>query len=145
MVIVILGILAAFALPRFLDIGKSARVAAVNSLLGTIHTTASNIRLACATAANGCDLNAQMGTLTSQGKTYGLNYGWIGAGGANPSLVLIDTAITYSGFTVSYANPKTIFSLNSAPDPATCSVTYGNAWGTAPPHDYTFSINTAGC
>ncbi|MDR7306174.1 prepilin-type N-terminal cleavage/methylation domain-containing protein [Rhodoferax saidenbachensis] len=143
MVVVVLGVLGAVALPKFVDLGTSARVAAVNALMGTIHTTANNFRMACA-LTSGCDISAQMGTLTYQGKTYGMNYGWIGAG-TSINTNLIDTAIAYSGFTVSIANPNTIFKLNSAKNPATCSVTYGNAWATAAPHDYTYSINTSGC
>jgi len=40
MVIVILGILAAFALPRFADFGKDARVATINSALGAVRSAA---------------------------------------------------------------------------------------------------------
>lgn len=35
MVIVLLGILAAFALPRFADFGRDARIAVVQSAMGT--------------------------------------------------------------------------------------------------------------
>ncbi|MBA1265599.1 pilin [Stutzerimonas stutzeri] len=40
MVIVILGILAAFALPRFADFGKDARVASINGALGAVKSAA---------------------------------------------------------------------------------------------------------
>jgi len=112
--------------------------------MGTIHTAANNFKMLCTLDANGCNTSTQMGSLTYRGKTYGFNYGWIGAGtGINTGL--IDSVVTYNGFTVSIANPNTIFSLNSAKTPATCSVTYGNAWATASPHDYTYSVKTSGC
>jgi MSHA pilin protein MshA len=41
MVIVILGILSAFALPRFADLGAEARVASLNGLAGAIKSAAS--------------------------------------------------------------------------------------------------------
>ncbi|HJE29859.1 MAG TPA: prepilin-type N-terminal cleavage/methylation domain-containing protein, partial [Pseudomonas nitrititolerans] len=40
MVIVILGILAAFALPKFADFGKDARVATLNGALGAVKSAA---------------------------------------------------------------------------------------------------------
>lgn len=41
MVIVVLGILAAFALPRFADFGKEARVASIEGLAGSLRSAAS--------------------------------------------------------------------------------------------------------
>jgi prepilin-type N-terminal cleavage/methylation domain-containing protein len=143
-VIVILGVLAAIALPSYQNIAQSARISTVNALAGAITESASNFRLLCSlNASKGCDINAQMGSLTYQGTTYGMNYGWIGAGtGINTGLV--DNIISYSGFTVSIANPNTTFALKSAPTPANCSVTYGNAWGTSN-QTYTLSVVTTGC
>ena len=42
MVIVILGVLSAFALPRFADLGGDARLASLNALAGTLRSS-SNI------------------------------------------------------------------------------------------------------
>jgi MSHA pilin protein MshA len=39
-VIIVLGILAAFAVPRFMGIDTQARIASVNSLAGTLRSTA---------------------------------------------------------------------------------------------------------
>jgi MSHA pilin protein MshA len=142
MVIVILGVLAAVALPKFLDLGSSARIASINALQGAIKTSANNIHAACA-VNSGCSISARIGSVTLDGKSYGLNYGWIGAGtGINTGL--IDDAIVYSGFSVSISNPYTTFKLNSAPNPNTCSVTYGNAWGTIDTL-YTLTTQTSGC
>lgn len=52
MVIVVLGILAAFALPRFADFGGQARVSAVEGLAGAMRSAAS-IAHAAQLAANG--------------------------------------------------------------------------------------------
>lgn len=46
MVIVILGILAAFALPRFADLGKDARIASLNGLAGSLKSAAAIARSA---------------------------------------------------------------------------------------------------
>ncbi|MEK8046217.1 type II secretion system protein [Ideonella margarita] len=141
MVVVILAVLASVALPRFLDIGTSARVAVVNALAGTLRSSAETLRMACAVRSTQCDVNARMGSITMDGKTYGLNYGWVGAGtGINTGL--IDEAVIHSGFSVSIANPYTTFMLDGAPTPATCSVRYGNAWATGA---ISITINTAGC
>src|SRR3989338_8563395 len=55
MVIVILGILAAFALPRFADLGGEARKSAVNGMVGAIRSAAGiahSMALAQGVAAN---------------------------------------------------------------------------------------------
>lgn len=60
MVIVVLGILAAFALPRFADFGKEARVAALNGLAGSLKSAAAIARsrqLASANATLGSTVN----------------------------------------------------------------------------------------
>ena len=142
-VIVIVIVLTAIALPKFQNMGAPARITSVNNLKGAITTAAANIRMACA-ATPACDIKARMGSITMDGKSYGLNYGWIGAG-TGIDTGLIDNAIEYAGFTPSIAGfYYTTFALTGAPDPSNCSVTYGNAWGTSDSL-YTLTTKTTGC
>ena len=55
MVIVILGILAAFALPRFADLGSDARVATLEALEGAMRSAAGTLWHALETAARNQD------------------------------------------------------------------------------------------
>jgi len=66
MVIVILGILAAFALPRFADFGGEARAASVNGLAGAMRSAASiaHARQAADNAAAGASVTLEGQTIT---------------------------------------------------------------------------------
>lgn len=55
-IIVILGILAATALPKFVDLGKDARIAALNGLAGTLRSTAATWHGKCVIAASNTSL-----------------------------------------------------------------------------------------
>ena len=67
-VITILGILSAFAVPRFIALDTQARVATVNGLAGSVKSAASLARgLAMANAA------AASGSVTMEGQTITLN------------------------------------------------------------------------
>lgn len=57
MVIVILGVLAAVALPRFVSLGQEARIAAVNAFAGAISTAASNAYASCSLSPT-CNVSA---------------------------------------------------------------------------------------
>ena len=79
------------------------------------------------------------------GREVRVNYGWPDAGetlGVNE----VDTVVLYSGFTATlldYAHTR--FELNGAPDPATCSVTYEEAWTRGPVLGMEITTNTSGC
>lgn len=76
MVIVILGILAAFALPRFADLGGDARRATIEGAEGAIKSAASIVYSACL-ASNACDANAATGEdVTLEGQTVEVAYGY---------------------------------------------------------------------
>ncbi|WP_394560387.1 type II secretion system protein [Aquipseudomonas alcaligenes] len=72
MVIVILGILAAFALPRFADFSGQARYSTINGALGSVRS-ASAIVHAAAVAAN---QTSATGTITLEGQNIALAYGY---------------------------------------------------------------------
>ncbi|MEK7815696.1 MAG: type II secretion system protein [Pseudomonadota bacterium] len=119
-VIVILGILAAAALPRFSDLSTDARLAAINGLTGSLRSTAA---IAHATQlAKGLSSN---GNVLLEGTVIQMNDGY-------PIASAIDDALSdYSGFTFTVlsggagANPGAKFTLRTG-----CHVTYSAANGT---------------
>jgi MSHA pilin protein MshA len=135
MVIVILGILAATALPRFVNLGSDARVSVMTGVEGSMR--AANAMIYARAATNG-QLGA-VGTLTAAqipGGPIALVYGF--ASDRNN----LDNAMDLS--------PLTDFNLTTAADirhakattPATCRVTYAPATATTPP---TYTLQTTGC
>ncbi len=114
-VIVILGILAAAALPRFSDLSTDARVAAVNGLAGSVRSAAA---IAHATQlAKGLG----SGTLVSlEGQAVLMSNGYPTA--SNMSLALSDI----SGFTTTLFTNSVEFRLGGRSD---CKVSYLDATG----------------
>lgn len=128
MVIVILGILAAFALPRFADFSKEARVASMNGIAGSVRSASAISRAAFLAAGNsaattvtiegveialtngypsatdnGISAAAQVSGVTSNAATGAITYTVSGYTGTNCNVVY--TAATLSGTTVT---PPTI-------------------------------------
>jgi len=131
-VIVILGILAAAALPRFSDLSTDARVAAINGLAGSLRSAAS---IAHATQlAKGLSDNT---TVTLEGTSIAMSGGYPTASAISQALSDFTnfTAVSVSfgsGFT-----PHAVqFRLNGRVD---CSVSYTNSTNT-----YTVSITSTG-
>jgi len=118
-VIVILGILAAVAVPKFVDMQVDARVSSMNGLAGTLRSAAS---LAHAQWL----VKGQPGTIDMEGTTINMASGYpsADASGGNPGIV---GAINLDGFSVSAeaANGIRTFTLNGGP--AGCSVIYTDA------------------
>jgi MSHA pilin protein MshA len=130
MVIVILGVLAAVAVPRFINLGQEARIAAVNAFAGTISTAASNAHLACNLSPT-CNVSAAHNDtpqpiVTLNGVTLLFDVGV-------PIPFPLGTQIgiwgwfDYTGFTKqTYAGGtrKLEFTKDGATDPMTCKVIY---------------------
>lgn len=114
-VIVILGILAAVALPRFLNLGQSARISAVNALAGGMRSAAAVAHSAALVAAT--TQTGATGTVTLEGTAINLVYGYPAATNAGIGAAVTD----YTGFTSSGAG---VFTKDGAPTPASCAVTY---------------------
>lgn len=121
LVIVILGILAATALPRFSDLSREARAASLNGLAGGIRSAAAIAR--ATQLAQGLASNA---SITMDGQTVTMANGYPTANSAGITAALTDI----SGFTDSGAG---VFSLR-----ANCQVAYTNATGAA-------TITSTGC
>jgi len=131
-VITILGILAAFAIPRFTQLNTTARAAAVTSLGGSLQSAAA---LAHAQYLAGGNSPA---SVAMDGATVTLANGYPDAVGIQNSLQDL------SGFTATAAGNTVVFSLNGAPTPATCAATYTLATASAPAY-VTLPVSTAGC
>ena len=143
-VIVILGSLATVAVPQFLDLRRSARLAAIDHFEGVLSSTAQNMRAACATVPS-CDYSARSQALTINGRSIAFNYGWPDSGD-NVGADEVDTLMKYSGFTATLVDySHTRFELNGAPDPTTCSVTYGDAYDRGPVLGIEIFKTTSGC
>lgn len=137
-VIVILGILAATALPKFVDLGSDARKAAVMSLAGSIDSAARLGRAMCLASPATCNTSSPAYTtgqttgnyVIRDGSTYRFSYGYpIGWDGVSTWVndkglrSLVDT----SGFTLlpyQGSDGKATFTKDGAKDPDGCKVVY---------------------
>ena len=111
MVIVILGILAAFALPRFADFSGDARYASISGAQGAVRSASAIVH----SAALAQNLAAASGeSVTLEGTQIDLAYGYI-AGDADE---LTEAAQLSNDFTVSAASGVVTVTLGA------CSFTY---------------------
>lgn len=132
-VIVILGILAATALPKFVNLGGDARTAVIKGVAGSM-AAANSMVYAKAAAAN--QIGAT-GSVTVSGATVATVYGFASTAAQlvqvmdlNPST---DFDSTTNNLQVRHANATT---------PASCVVVYGPATATTAP---TYTLTTGGC
>lgn len=132
-VIIILGVLAATALPKYMDLGKDTRIAALDSLKGAITTAAKMGYSKCVLSPNTCSpslanqARPPNPSVSLNGVAMQINYGYpsIGYGALG-----LDGWITFSGFTrAPYVNGSGIgeYTKDGAPDPTKCKVTYDNS------------------
>ena len=142
-VIVILGILSAFALPRFANLGGDARAAAIEGMGGSIKSASSIVRSACL-VKSGCE--GDLNSIELGGKTIGIDSGF-----ADDSPGGIFKAAQIDGdngrFEVnavgSQDTPATVKAVG-APNPDECMVEYTDPdRGGAPGPQIT--IKTDGC
>ena len=137
-VIVILGILAAFAVPKFMGLESQARVASVNALEGTLRSTETMAYgIALATGQTGAT-----GSITVNGTAVPVAFGYPTAASIS---TLVDQSIISAApgrFTVANG----VFTLNGAVNNANCRVTYVAARSaTVPPVITPRTATTNGC
>lgn len=134
MVIVILGILAAFALPKFADFSADAEAATRESIDGALRA-ASSIAHAQCLVASACDASAATASITLEGSTVDMVYGYPAGTAAG-----IGTAANVQNVGVAYAAGVGTFTINAD---TSCTVTYTAAAsaGAAP----TFAGVSTGC
>jgi MSHA pilin protein MshA len=117
-VIVILGILAAFALPKFMGLEKQARIASLRALEGTLRSSAAMAHsLWMANGGAAVTVEGKTITMTNQYPNRASIQDTVQAG-------TVDAA-TPGRFTYNPANGR--FTLNGAPTATQCYVQYNNA------------------
>jgi MSHA pilin protein MshA len=131
-VILILGILAAVALPKFVNLGTEARKASLEGLKAALISAANMANVKCQLDTS-CNLQANGGTFpqtTINGQTiyfhYGYPTGW-GKFHVNDGVGGVGNLVDYSGFTYQPHVPGSFlaeFTLNGAPDSSNCKVKY---------------------
>lgn len=115
-VITILGILAAFAIPKFVALDTQARISTINGLAGTVKSAAALARsMGMATGLNPVTMEGSAVTLVN-------NYPAATAAG----IALAVNANTAAGgdFTFAVVAGVATWTKVGAPAPATCEVTY---------------------
>ncbi|NOX76533.1 MAG: type II secretion system protein [Gammaproteobacteria bacterium] len=128
MVIVILGILAATALPRFAGLDSDARTASANGMLGAVKSAMAIVHAQA--LVGGVATSASGDTVTLEGQAIALVYGY-------PDLASIDNALNFSSdFT--YASAGGTFTLQT-----NCLVTYTAATSATAPA--TAASTVTGC
>jgi MSHA pilin protein MshA len=117
-VIVILGILAAFIIPRFGALDTQARVSVVNGMAGSIRSASA--------IAHGMYLATGGGTVTMDGQTISMSgaYAAPTAAGILAALNQNVSGTTIGGFTFSTAS--NVLTLTKTGASGTCQVTYTN-------------------
>jgi len=163
-VIIILGILAATALPRFVSIQRDARIAKLNGARGAVNGAAALVHAAFLTrggvadtitcpagggfATNTTNICTENGlVLITLGYPTSANVGTAGIVAAagltsvfNPTLAQLNA----EGYSTTFAGTTVTFQVTGGPTPATCSFTYTapTAAGAAPAIG---AVNVAGC
>jgi len=134
-VITILGILAAFAIPRFTQLDSQARIAAVSALAGSLQSAAALAH------AQYLASGTSPATVIMDGFTITLTNGYPDqtASGIQNSLQDI------SGFTPTIVGTTVTFTKNGAPTPATCAVSYTASPALGTPAAVALPVATAGC
>lgn len=125
-VIALLGILAAFAIPRFASLEREARSAVVQGLSGSVRSAAA--------MAHGLNLATGATTVDMEGNSIDIVFGYPDA--ETIALTLADStgfSVTDDGTTATFVKDGTT---------ANCEVTYDEATATAPP---AIAAVTTGC
>ena len=132
-VIVILGILAATALPKFVNLGGSARQASLAAAEGSVRS-ASNM-------AHGIALASGATSAVIEGTTYNFTNNY-------PAAADIATlaGLSASAYTTTVSGTTATISVVGASTAATCAITYTAATSTTlPPSISAATANNAGC
>lgn len=132
-VIVILGILAAFAIPRFVNISTQARESAVRGLAGSLRS-ASALAHGLALASG---QTAATGTIKMEGQDITLAYGYPTADATG----IAQTVANMDGFLPTPGTGEIVYTPTNAPaDPTKCQVKYTEATSATAPAAITLTI-----
>jgi MSHA pilin protein MshA len=135
MVIVILGILAAVALPRFYDLQTDARKAKADGIFGTVRSASAIVHSAYLVSGS-----ATTARVTLEGQAVALTNGYPTAAGI---VVAANLNAANDNVTITTASPTTTIDINGATTLATCRISYTEAAaaGAAP----TIAVVKTGC
>jgi MSHA pilin protein MshA len=134
MVIVILGILAAVALPRFYDLQTDARRAKADGMFGSVRSAS-----AIAHSAFLVTGSASTASVTLEGTAVALANGYPTAAGI---ITAANINATNDNVTVTTTGTSTTVDVNGATTLATCRVSYTEAGAGASP---TITVTKTGC
>lgn len=115
-VIVILGILAATALPKFVDLGQDARAAAIKGVEGAMR--AANTMIYAEASVQSTPRLGASANVTVAGSSVAVVYGY--AANVTELKKVMDLSSDFS-------NTTTVISHSKAPTAGSCQVTYGAA------------------
>lgn len=144
-VITILGILAAIALPRLINAQADARIAKSQGLYGSVRSAAALAKSRCELdLARGLTAAGTCGNATQQVTMDGLEVDMVNrypAATADGIIAAAQIDAANDGVTVAGAAPLTI-TINGATTPANCRISYTAAAANASP---TIALDTTGC
>jgi len=144
-VIVIIGILAAVALPRFINAQTDARIAKAQALYGSVRAAAALAKARCELdLARGLTAAGTCGNGTPQVSMDGTLVNIVNRYPAATTAGIVNAAqidATNDGVTVAGAAPLTI-TINGATTAANCRISYTAAAANASP---TIALSTTGC
>ena len=123
-VILILGILAAVAAPRFVNLTREARIAALNGLRASVSSAATLTN--ALSVAQGLAPGA---SVTVEGVAVAMAFSYPTAAVTGIEAAISIDATTYS----TVAGAPYTFQIRGAPTPAGCQFTYAAATATLPP------------
>lgn len=140
-VIVILGVLAAVALPRFVGLQGDARYAKGQAVLGTVKSAAALARAAALVKGQ----TGATGTITMEGSTVNLVNGYPAATAAG--IEIAANLASIDGVTISHvvATKTTTVQIQGAGTPANCQITYVESAAADAPPTVSFNGSASNC
>lgn len=125
MVIVILGILSAFALPRFADLGGDARSASLEGAAGAMKSAKAIVRSACI-ASSDCNENAATGeSVTLEGSVINLAFGnpTADVSTTSPGGIVLAAQLSGSDYEITTSGSNVVISFEDTAS-GECQITY---------------------
>lgn len=142
-VIVILGILSAFALPRFADLGGDARAASIDGAAGAMKSAASITKSACEVSSD-CDGGAETGeTIDLEGDTINVAFGYPAAevSTTSPGGIALASQLSDNDYEITASGDDVVVSFEDSAA-GECQVQYGAPAGGSAPE---ITVDTDNC
>jgi MSHA pilin protein MshA len=136
-VIAIIGVLSAIALPKFLDLSAKARIASLGAAKGSLNA------ISALAKANYLVTNPKPASVTAEGVVITYSTGFASGYPKADVNLAAGAGLSASDYTITAAGTTLTVSPLSAPTAATCSVVYSEpASATSTP---TLTLTTTGC